>query len=50
MLIVCSTYLKYNGSQTNKQNMIMATYKELLGTCIKSKKNSRYIHSMYQIN
>ena len=30
--------LKYHGSQTNKQNMMMATYKEILATCIKSKK------------
>ena len=33
----------------NKQNMVMKTYKKLLGTCIKSKK-SIYEHSMYQIS
>ena len=32
ILNICSIYLKYHGSQTNKQNMIMTTYKELLGT------------------
>ena len=30
--------LKYHGSQRNKQNMTMAIYKEILATCIKSKK------------
>ena len=27
-----------NPEKTNKQNMVMNAYKELLGTCIKSKK------------
>ena len=31
-------YLDYHISQTKKQNIVMKTYKELLGTCIKSKK------------
>ena len=35
---VAEVTFKYHGSQANKQNMIMTTYKELLGTCIKSKK------------
>ena len=38
-------YLKYRWSQTNKQNMIMTTYKELLETCIKSKKVA-YIYTV----
>ena len=36
--VICSIYLKYHGSETKKQNVVMKTYKELLGTCIKSKK------------
>ena len=32
------SYLNCHSSQTKKQNMVMETYKELLGTCIKSKK------------
>ena len=33
------TYMNYHNSQTNKkQNMVMKTPQELLGTCIKSKK------------
>ena len=38
---------KYHWSATNKQNIIMTTYKELLRTCIKSKKVA-YIYRMYQ--
>ena len=34
---VYNIYLKYNGSQANKQNIVWKTYKELLGTFIKSK-------------
>ena len=33
-----------NKKQTKKQNMVMKTYKELLGTCIKSKKTA-YINT-----
>ena len=32
-------------TQTNKQKTIITTYKEFLGTCIKSKKNK--IYSVY---
>ena len=49
MLNVCSIYLKYHGSQTNKQNLIMTTCKKLLGTCIKSKKVA-YIYILYVPN
>ena len=37
ILNFCSIHLKYHYSHTNKHNIIMATYTELLGTCIKSK-------------
>ena len=37
-------YLKYHGQPDIKQNMIIATYKELLGTGIKSKKQHIYYH------
>ena len=37
------------GSQTNRWNMIILTYKELPETFIKSKK-AAYIHSMYQMS
>ena len=40
---VCIIYLKYHVSQIKKHNMILATYKELLGTCIKSRKAALYI-------
>ena len=36
-------------NQTNKQNMLMITYKVLLGTCIKSKKVA-YIYIPYAPN
>ena len=43
--------LKYPWSQKNKQNMIMTTYKELLETCIKSKKVEYiYIYIYIHIN
>ena len=42
-LIVCSIYIKYHYSQTNKQKMIM-TSKEPLGTCIKSNKQQINIY------
>ena len=45
MLNVCNIYTnqqqpdkKTKKKETKKQNMVMKTYKELLGTCIKSKK------------
>ena len=34
------TKKKQKKKQTKKQNMVMKTYKELLGTCIKSKKTA----------
>ena len=37
------------GSQTNRWNMIILTYKELPETSIKSK-TAAYIHSMYQMS
>ena len=37
-------YLTYHGQPDNKQNVIITTYKELLGTCIKSK--NQHIYSM----
>ena len=48
MLNVWGIYLKYRDSQTNKQNTIILTYKELHGTCIKSKK--QHIYSIFQIS
>ena len=48
MLNVWGIYLKYCDSQTNKQNTIILTYKELHGTCIKSKK--QHIYSIFQIS
>ena len=32
--------------KNKKQNMVMKTYKELLGTCIKSKKKTAYINAL----
>ena len=32
--------------ETRKQNMVTKTYKELLGTCIKSKKKTAYINAL----
>ena len=44
-------YLKHHDSQASKQNMILKTYKGLLGTCIKSKKTADiHTYSMYQIS
>ena len=48
LLNVFIIYLEYHGNLTNKQNMIITTYKQLLGTCIKSK-TATYIYSMCQI-
>ena len=48
LLNVFIIYLKYHGNLTNKQNIIITTYKQLLGTCIKSK-TATYIYSMCQI-
>ena len=37
-------YLTYHGQLDNKLNVIITTYKELLGTCIKPK--NQHIYSM----
>ena len=40
-----SSQTKKKHEKTKKQNMVMKTYKELLGTCIKSKKTA-YINTV----